>query len=244
MLIAMDGAVEVVIRRDRREEVSVWGRPGSVSFLAGVDRPYIVRITGQATIAAVHLSDDWFHRLCMDGAPEQFGSNSPLSPDPTIHSLTRTMQTEVEAGAVNGQLYGESLSMALLSYIMQRIQISKHCVRGRLSVAQCNMLRDYILEHLGQNISLMDLAKLLEVSPRHFTSLFRKAFGTTPHRYLLEQRLAHGAELLVGSDRNIAEVALAVGFCNQSHFTAAFHRIFGVTPGRYVTTNGKDGRRI
>jgi len=65
------------------------------------------------------------------------------------------------------------------------------------------------------------------------TSLFRAVKGATPWRWLSEQRVRRGKELLSGSDRGVAEVALEVGFGSRSQFHRVFREITGMTPGRY-----------
>ena len=86
--------------------------------------------------------------------------------------------------------------------------------------------------------TLAELADVVSLSPRYFTKLFRTAFGTTPHRYVMRQRLAEGARLLARGRYDLADVAVRLGFCSQSHFTAAFRQVYGVTPHRYATGKG------
>ena len=78
----------------------------------------------------------------------------------------------------------------------------------------------------------MDLASLVGRRPRHFSTLFRQAFGVPPHRYVLRLRLAEGARLLASGDCDVSGIAFA-WFCSQSHFASAFRRAFGVPPSRY-----------
>jgi AraC family transcriptional regulator len=66
-----------------------------------------------------------------------------------------------------------------------------------------------------------------------FCRAFKRATGRPPHSYVLEQRVQRASELLAGSRRPIAEVALAVGFSSQSHLTTAFRKITGATPHAY-----------
>jgi len=79
-----------------------------------------------------------------------------------------------------------------------------------------------------------ELSELVGLHPRHFSTLFRRAFGVTPHRYVIDQRLAEGARLLANGGQDIADIAFRVGFSSQSHFAAAFRQAFGKTPRTYA----------
>jgi AraC family transcriptional regulator len=87
--------------------------------------------------------------------------------------------------------------------------------------------------HLAEDISLRDLATLAGLSTHHFGEAFKTSTSTSPHRYLIERRIRRGKELLLGADRSIAEVALAVGFASHSHFTDNFRKLTGTTPSRF-----------
>ena len=77
------------------------------------------------------------------------------------------------------------------------------------------------------------LARVAHLSPAHFSREFRRAFGETPHRYLLTRRLERAAALLRNTDRGIMEICLAVGLRSVGSFTTSFGRAFGMSPTAY-----------
>ena len=77
------------------------------------------------------------------------------------------------------------------------------------------------------------LARAAHLSPAHFSREFRRAFGETPHRYLLTRRLERAAALLRNTDRGIMEICLAVGLRSVGSFTTSFGRAFGMSPTAY-----------
>lgn len=77
------------------------------------------------------------------------------------------------------------------------------------------------------------LAGAARLSPAHFSREFRKAFGETPHQYLLTRRLERAASLLRTTDRSVAEICMSVGLRSVGSFTTSFGRAFGVTPTAY-----------
>jgi AraC family transcriptional regulator len=232
ILTIMEGRIEMVVRQAGRD-VTYPGVPSSVSLLAGDHRRDILRIDGGATAVAVHVPRAWFQQLSLDGAPAGFGLGQPLQRDATAYALVRAMRDEIAGGATTGRIFAESLSLALLSYVVERLPGGRSRVRGSLSEGQCRQLRRYVRERLHEELSLAELAALVGLSPRYFSRLFQTAFDTTPHRYVMQERLAEGARQLARG-RDVLEVALALGFCSQSHFTAAFRQAYGLTPRRYA----------
>jgi AraC-like DNA-binding protein len=80
------------------------------------------------------------------------------------------------------------------------------------------------------------LARAAKLSPAHFSREFARAFGQTPHQYLLHRRLERAAELLRNTDRSVAEICFTVGLTSVGSFTTSFGREFGVSPTAYRAT--------
>ncbi|AEI45411.1 helix-turn-helix domain-containing protein [Paenibacillus mucilaginosus] len=89
--------------------------------------------------------------------------------------------------------------------------------------------------HYGDpGIGMPEIASVLGHSPRHLTTLFRRAYGTTPYAYLLSLRIRKAKELLGGgASPPIHVIAGRVGFRDASHFIATFRRLTGMTPEQY-----------
>jgi AraC-like DNA-binding protein len=77
------------------------------------------------------------------------------------------------------------------------------------------------------------LARAAHLSPAHFSREFRRAFGETPHQYLLTRRLERAAALLRNTDRTVADICLTVGLTSIGSFTTSFTRTYGVSPTAY-----------
>jgi AraC-like DNA-binding protein len=78
-----------------------------------------------------------------------------------------------------------------------------------------------------------DLAAAAGLSRAHFSREFRRAFGESPHAYLLTRRLERAAALLRTTDNSVAEICLAVGLQSIGSFTTSFSRTFGKPPTAY-----------
>jgi transcriptional regulator GlxA family with amidase domain len=102
-----------------------------------------------------------------------------------------------------------------------------------LSKWRLKLVAGYVAQHIGDKVTLADMAAAARLSRMHFAALFVRATGLRPHEYLLRQRVAVARELLLSTERPIVQVALSVGFQTQAHFTTVFKRVTGSTPARW-----------
>ncbi|MFH7042054.1 helix-turn-helix domain-containing protein [Paucibacter sp. JuS9] len=91
---------------------------------------------------------------------------------------------------------------------------------------------EHIHQHLGEPIRLELLAQLCGLSLWRFARVFRQRVGTSPYRYINEQRIEH-AQALLRQGLPAARVASEVGFFDQSHLNRRFKRQCGMTPGQF-----------
>ena len=78
-----------------------------------------------------------------------------------------------------------------------------------------------------------DLARAAGLSRAHFSREFRRAFGESPHAYLLTRRLERAAALLRTTDRSVSDVCFSVGLRSLGSFTTSFARTYGLSPAAY-----------
>ena len=78
-----------------------------------------------------------------------------------------------------------------------------------------------------------DLASAAGLSRAHFSREFRRAFGDSPHAYLLTRRLERAAALLRNTDRSVADICFSVGLQSVGSFTTSFTRSYGASPTAY-----------
>ena len=85
----------------------------------------------------------------------------------------------------------------------------------------------------AEALDVEEMARAAGLSRAHFSREFRRAFGTSPHAYLLTRRLERAAALLRTTDRSVAEICMDVGLKSVGSFTTSFGRTFGKTPLEY-----------
>jgi len=112
---------------------------------------------------------------------------------------------------------------------------------ARHPVAHAALVTDHRRESISEimeanytyNLSLKELARLTHLSLASFKREFKKAFGTTPGKWLKEKRLDHAGRILSSSSKSISDVAFESGFENTTHFSRVFKEKFHETPLHY-----------
>lgn len=94
-------------------------------------------------------------------------------------------------------------------------------------------VQEYLQASYLENVSLEQLANIVDLKPLRLLRVFRQAVGLPPHAYLVQIRIALAKKLLA-KGMPIAQVAADTGFTDQSHLTKHFKRTVGVTPGQYA----------
>jgi AraC-like DNA-binding protein len=93
--------------------------------------------------------------------------------------------------------------------------------------------RDLADARYVEPLDVDDLAGAAGLSRAHFSREFRRAFGESPHAYLLTRRLERAAALLRSTDRTVADICFSVGLRSVGSFTTSFTRTYGRSPTAY-----------
>ncbi len=153
--------------------------------------------------------------------------------DLQLHQIAMLLHAELQSNGIMGQLYVESLTQMLVIHLLRHYStFTKTITSGNrgLTNLQLQQAIEYIHTHLDQDLSLFQIAQVINISPTYFASLFKRATGTSPHQYVIQQRVERAKLMLSKTDIAIADIALQVGFSSQSHLTQQFKRLTGITP--------------
>ena len=148
--------------------------------------------------------------------------------DPLAELLGRTL---VDSSNTKDGLYAESVGQTLVMHIA-RMELSQ-LTASALPKWRLKRVQEYVKAHLGEALSLADLAAVAGLSRMYFACQFRAATGYRPHDYLLYQRVESAKSMLSSTDMPLAQVALGVGFQAQAHFSTVFKRLTGQSPARW-----------
>jgi AraC-like DNA-binding protein len=93
--------------------------------------------------------------------------------------------------------------------------------------------KDLVDARYREPLDVPALARAAHLSEAHFSREFRRAFGETPHQYLLTRRLERAAAMLRNTDRSVADICFTVGLRSVGSFTTSFRRVYGISPTAY-----------
>jgi AraC family transcriptional regulator len=154
--------------------------------------------------------------------------------DPYVAVSARTLSQALSADAP--ALYADSLAQALAARLahlagqpVRRSRAPRAAVLP-LSDVEVGRVVEYMRAHLGDDLTVDDLAAVARVSKFHFIRAFAMAAGVTPYRYLRRMRLETAAELLRRSPASVARIALECGYRSTGQFARAFRAEYGVPP--------------
>ncbi len=153
--------------------------------------------------------------------------------DLPLHNIAMLLAAEVETGGLMGELYRESLTQAFVIYLLRNYSTIDREIKPQhqsLTNMQLQQAIDYIQDRLGGDLSLIQIAENINISPNYFASLFKQKTGISPHQYVIQQRVDRAIVLLQKTDLRISEIASRVGFSSQSHLTHHIKRATGMTP--------------
>ncbi|MEO1350513.1 MAG: AraC family transcriptional regulator [Cyanobacteria bacterium J06635_15] len=156
--------------------------------------------------------------------------------DLLVLQLGLTLKKLLASGEPIDGLYMESLTHTLAIHLLQQYgtrQLPLKTYTDGLSQNRLTQLMDYIYAHLDSDLSLNQLAQLVDMSPHYFSQLFKQSTGLSPHQYIIQCRINRAKALLRNTQKSIAEIAYQVGFANQSHLNRHFKRTVGATPRQF-----------
>jgi AraC family transcriptional regulator len=201
----------------------------------------LVRWQGSKDTLLVYLEPSLVARVAAESF-ELDPSQAVVSPldglnVPELRSWMLAVDAELRTGGLGGPLLVESLAHVLAVNLIRHTTGARWLPASADGVLPRRKLRaviEYIMENLGSSPTLEQMAAVVHLSPYHFARQFKAATGLPPHQYVITRRVERAQHLLrAHGELALAEVALSVGFSDQSQFSLHFKRIVGVTPRQF-----------
>lgn len=193
----------------------------------------------ELTVAAIALSPDLITAILEDRTPtaiDTFAERRCIT-DELAYTYARALSKELSQPGE--PLYAQTLSLSFTLHLLNKHHRNAKKPlnpKGKLSSKQLKDVIETAQTQLGTELSLSQLACAAQVSDYYFSRQFKNTTGLAPHQFVLRLRLERAKKLLLTSQLSLSEVALAVGFFDQSHFNNVFKRAFGVTPRAFAKT--------
>ena len=165
-------------------------------------------------------------------------SRQPVAANEKLRSISSNLIGELLDDAPGKEIILRALVEQAVVLLLRNYASTKRSAELELSRAGLvdrRIRRSIELMHaqLDQELSLRELAAASYLSPFHFSRLFKKITGVTPHNYLAAMRATRAQLLLAETDMSITEVGSRVGYLSASHFTKAFRLATGTTPREF-----------
>ena len=177
----------------------------------------------------------WIH-FTFDKRDKKFKTDSIAVPKHTgvkrhekIVELYRYFLDNQEAGSGNSP--GSNLLCMLILAEVAAQSSARDDSEGASHLAMKSQM--CIKEHLHENISTSDIAKMLKCNPDYLGRIHKKTFGITLTDAIHRERTRRSCDMLLHSDMNINEIAYECGFQDPGYFRRVFRRIMGISPGKY-----------
>jgi len=149
--------------------------------------------------------------------------------DQSLLGFARALASEGTEGYPNGPLFwNESASHFISRLVFGHSSKPEHLARGTLGQHALQRIRDYVFAHLAEPIEVAELAQLSGRSSFHFSRVFARSVGMTPHRYVVHLRLQAAVERVRQGSAGLADIAADTGFADQSHLSRWVRRVHGV----------------
>jgi AraC family transcriptional regulator len=203
--------------------------------------PARYRWSGEIEVMSLVFTPDWLCKIGTEIGIKQLdhgelgGSIQPE--DEFLIGLLRAFQKEVLKPEIGSRLLIDSLSQALAVYLLRRYA-GREVTNGHPAIIpkwRIRRAQDFIRGNLNNGISLKEIADAAgDVSPYHFSRLFKQGTGFSPYQFLIECRVLAAQQLLRAKrELSLGEIAFRCGFADQSAFTRCFRQRTGSTPKQY-----------
>jgi AraC family transcriptional regulator len=157
--------------------------------------------------------------------------------DPLSWQLARVIYDECTSRAPQGTLYADTAATLLAMHLVRNLStvtpMLKEIRRGGLPPSRLLRGCDYMMSRLGEDISLHEVAASVQLSTGHFATAFKQSLGVGPHAWLRRQRIEQAKTLFRDPNLDLTQIAIIVGYANQSSLGVAFKRETGLTPTQW-----------
>lgn len=149
--------------------------------------------------------------------------------DATLFELGWLLALESVEQRLNGPLFWNDIASRFVDRLVDRhASPAMRPRQRRLGKQAVERVREYVMDHLDETIDVETLAGIAHLSPFHFSRVFARSVGVTPHRYVVRLRLQRAVELLREGKLGLAEIAARTGFADQSHLSRWMRRVHGL----------------
>lgn len=144
-----------------------------------------------------------------------------------------TQLSERQSGGLPEQLEDQAAGLLLLKEILAVSMPKETLFLAVNGFHELENAVNWIQKHKFEKLTLDELAQICHCSRSAFEKKFRRIFGVSPGKYLLDLRLSEAENMLCNTGGSCAQIAETVGFANQFIFSRLFKQRYGISPRDY-----------
>ena len=156
--------------------------------------------------------------------------------DKTLSQMMFRLRHELQTPSGPGKLLHQSLALCIAIHMVTNFITSgkrPFAPKGKFSSTQLATVIEYLDASVKKDISLTELGSLLNLSPYHFSHLFKNTLGISPHQFYLHLKIHRAMMAIQGTKSSLTGIAYEFGFSDQAHFSRMFKKIAGLSPRQY-----------
>lgn len=239
--VTLAGRFPVRRKGDGAPQPAVAVQPGFVSILPLGFEETEVEIASPVETVHIFLAPSVTDHSALidydaDPAKTEVGRYTGMS-DPLLKEIAASLLGVISRSSeTSDRLFVEGASAMLAAHLVSKYSSfaqRRASPSPTLSYDKLQRVLDLIEHRLADDIGLDELAAEACLSSFHFSRLFQKATGLSPHRYLTERRVREAKTKLAEGRLSLVEIALEVGFGSQGNFNRTFRKHTGLTPGQF-----------
>ena len=119
--------------------------------------------------------------------------------------------------------------------------VSAEQLQQALETRIMTALKGYVHDHLGEPITIEDLARHVHYSRTYITVQFKAATGMSLMDYVEQQRMERARALLTQGNSTVTQIAESLGYSSLQYFSRRFHKVVGCAPSRYASVARREG---
>lgn len=212
--------------------------PGNAYLFDLTKNPTVALDTAFNTVR-FNISQAALDELAYDGGLRRAkGLHAPSlgCPDPIMVGLAQTLVAAMEQPGAGTGLFVDCIALAFHAHILHtygNVPVGQVSRRGGLAPWQLRRACEFIEANLDGGPSITEVAGVCGLSTNYFAKAFKQTTGAPPHAWLLMRRVEHAKRLLNETSLELAEIAVACGFVDQSHLSRTFMKREGCSPGKW-----------
>lgn len=223
------------INVDQKKKISPFGKEANIcAFSPDIPHEEIVEDQFRSYLAVLIQKDFYEKQLqhYQNYQPVIFQGDFYPANESILSLLKRFMAEDRENLPGRDGLL-EALALEITHQLIRhcyRIKVSDPKISGKIEI---NRLISFLNEAFASKITVEDMAQYLNLSPSHFTRIFKEETGFSPTDFLIDLRVQKAKKYLLNHDLTIVEIALNCGFSSSAYFATCFFKRTGITPTEF-----------